>query len=222
MPEGELLQYLQTTAPWVIALIGFGLALKYRREATRNKLKDQHTGLNNLTGFNFLLTNEINHAVRNKEPLSLLYIDFDHMREMNSTYGHPVVDELLKLIPQSLQKMGRKDNIYGRVGGDEFAVMLRNTDDQHAFKAAQILQNFFNRDFPPGFMITSGRRQIAINEGLNFTVGIAQYQLGMLPEDIKMAADDQMKAAKNLNLRNCLVMNNNVYDNSGGFIRSLR
>lgn len=74
---------------------------------------------------------------------SLLSIDIDHFKQVNDTFGHPIGDLVLKEATQLLLENGRPNDIIARVGGEEFIMLLPETDEQNAITIAeQIRKNF--------------------------------------------------------------------------------
>lgn len=73
-------------------------------------------------------------------PSALIMLDIDHFKRVNDTYGHAVGDEVLKHLVIALSKELRKDDMLGRLGGEEFAVLLTDVDQQAAFRRAENLR----------------------------------------------------------------------------------
>ncbi len=71
-------------------------------------------------------------AKRNSTPLQVLSLDIDYFKKINDTYGHQVGDEMLKRFTQTIEKLLRKSDIFGRIGGEEFVICLQNTADDGA------------------------------------------------------------------------------------------
>ena len=80
---------------------------------------------------------EIARSVRNRSPLSLLMIDVDQFKSVNDTYGHVVGDHVLASIGSVLRHCGRTFDLISRTGGDEFAVLLPDTDVASAVGVAE-------------------------------------------------------------------------------------
>ena len=79
-------------------------------------------------------------ARRDKVPLALLLIDIDHFKKLNDAYGHKIGDTVLKLVSEAIFLALRKSDIFARIGGEEFAVLLIETDKQGAMHIAEILR----------------------------------------------------------------------------------
>lgn len=90
---------------------------------------DPLTGLFNRRAFLAKLEEESERARRHGLPLSLALLDVDAFKSYNDTYGHPAGDEVLKRVAQVLQDHKRRTDFVARHGGEEFAVILANTDE---------------------------------------------------------------------------------------------
>jgi diguanylate cyclase (GGDEF)-like protein/PAS domain S-box-containing protein len=86
-------------------------------------LTDDLTGLNNRRGFFTLGQQQLKIAKRLRKEIFLLYIDLDHLKQTNDTYGHPAGDRLLVALAGILRETLREADIMARIGGDEFAVL---------------------------------------------------------------------------------------------------
>ncbi len=101
---------------------------------------DALTGLLNKNQFENILNHTINSAKRNNKMFALLFVDLDHFKEVNDTYGHNIGDMLLKTVASIFQKKLRKEDIIARIGGDEFNIILDNTkSDEDVLKVANSL-----------------------------------------------------------------------------------
>ena len=81
---------------------------------------------------------EIQRAVRNAQPLSLILIDIDHFKQLNDQHGHIAGDECLKSFAELLTRMvNRKTDMVARYGGEEFALVLPETSQESAFVVAE-------------------------------------------------------------------------------------
>jgi len=110
-----------------IALSILMLQVKLQRKLSYLSRKDGLTGLNNRRSF-FELT-ERHHRANHSGVL--LLIDADNFKDINDTYGHQAGDECLKAISRALSGNTRKDDVVGRIGGEEFAIFLNGaTEDQ--------------------------------------------------------------------------------------------
>ncbi len=98
---------------------------------------DPLTGVNNRLQFNELGNKEIKRSKRSGLPLSVLMLDIDHFKHINDTYGHAFGDEALVFFTNTVKSILRESDILGRIGGEEFAVVLPETDKEAAFHVAE-------------------------------------------------------------------------------------
>jgi diguanylate cyclase (GGDEF)-like protein len=127
--------------PGLVALTLLPLALAYRSlaipalvEATRIEPK---TGLYNLRHFEAALGQELGRAGRFDRPISLLMVDVDHLREINTAHGHMAGDRALVGVAAALRGATREYDVAARFGGDEFCVLLPETDLEGAMVVAE-------------------------------------------------------------------------------------
>lgn len=100
-------------------------------------IHDEKTGLYNNKFFETILDAELEKAKRGQQKLSLFMIDLDFFKNINDTYGHVKADELLARFANILKKQIRKSDIAARFGGDEFVVLLPETNLTKAKKFAE-------------------------------------------------------------------------------------
>ena len=105
--------------------------------------RDGLTGLWNRRYFMELGQREFYRAERDKTPLSLVYFDLDYFKNINDTYGHEAGDEVLREIAVVGGKMLRKIDIFGRMGGEEFAILLPGANRSAAWTVAEKVRGTF-------------------------------------------------------------------------------
>lgn len=111
---------------------------KQSEESFKNiAIKDKLTGAYNRYYFEKRVNDNIEEAEKFNESISMLMLDLDHFKNINDTYGHPVGDEVLKLIAARLNSIIRKSDYLFRVGGEEFVVLMPMTDMFAADKVAE-------------------------------------------------------------------------------------
>ncbi|MCJ2102522.1 sensor domain-containing diguanylate cyclase [Methylobacterium sp. E-046] len=119
----------------------FGRELR-RREAMRAELAalsrtDALTGLANRRCFEDRFARALETARHGAQPLSLLIVDADHFKRYNDRYGHPVGDAVLQGLARSLAaSVHRPEDLVSRIGGEEFALLLPDTDEAGAQRVA--------------------------------------------------------------------------------------
>lgn len=103
-------------------------------------VRDPLTGLYNRRFFEEALIRQTETARRYGRALSLVLLDLDHFKQINDTQGHPVGDAVLRETARRLQAVARKADVLCRIGGDEFAAILPETE---LAGARTLLQRFF-------------------------------------------------------------------------------
>ncbi|CAG0123858.1 Diguanylate cyclase DgcM [Rhodocyclaceae bacterium] len=114
---------------------------KLEHELERQARIDVLTGLNNRRHFFELAEQELARIRRHAEPLSLLMLDLDRFKSVNDTYGHAVGDEVLKKLGEVSLHTMREIDILGRLGGEEFVVLLPETTGERALEVAERLRS---------------------------------------------------------------------------------
>jgi diguanylate cyclase (GGDEF)-like protein len=103
--------------------------------------EDALTGLANRRGFMQLGQGLLALARRQQTPISAIFIDLDHFKEVNDRFGHDTGDTLLQTVAATLRQHLRSSDVGGRLGGDEFALILPGTDVDAARAYAETLRD---------------------------------------------------------------------------------
>ncbi len=109
-------------------------------ELTKQAHLDYLTGLSNRRHFMAQAEVELSRAIRYDTPLSLLMLDIDFFKNVNDTYGHQVGDIVLQVLSKICQDTLRQIDVVGRLGGEEFAVILPETTIEDAIEVAERLR----------------------------------------------------------------------------------
>ncbi len=115
------------------------------QEAQMMAITDDLTGLYNRRGFYELGQREVERARRFKRPLAAIMMDVDNLKQINDTYGHSTGDQVLKVVAQRCRENLRKIDILGRLGGDEFTILLPETDMFTASSVAERVRQYIAR-----------------------------------------------------------------------------
>ncbi|HEY9052354.1 MAG TPA: GGDEF domain-containing protein [Gammaproteobacteria bacterium] len=114
------------------------------QQATQQAHTDSLTGVNNRSTFECALKREMSLAERNKQSFSLLMIDIDHFKKVNDNFGHSAGDEVLKKVATTIQQCIRNTDLLFRYGGEEFVVILNNSDCDAAHEVADRVLDSIN------------------------------------------------------------------------------
>lgn len=152
---------------------------------------DAVTGLSNRHLFDLAIQAEVERSERNGTQLSLIIFDIDNFKEYNDTWGHPAGDARLKAMANIIRENLRKYDIAARYGGDEFAIILSDCDQQKAFMYAQRLRQG----------VIAGTSNIPAKDspisGYTLSMGIATYPIDATqPGELVIAADHAAMRAK--------------------------
>ncbi|MGE4496815.1 MAG: diguanylate cyclase [Deferribacterales bacterium] len=156
---------------------------KYRQET----ITDHLTGLNNRKYMDIKLAEEIVRFGRHGQPFCILLMDIDNFKKINDVYGHIVGDQVIKHLGGVVKAHVRKSDFSFRYGGEEFLVLLLNTDIENAVRIAEQIRskvettNFTLKD--KTFVIT-------------VTIGVAQYMEGESVESLLERADKNLYNGK--------------------------
>ena len=121
-------------------------------EALRSQaLHDDLTGLANRT----LLTDRLEHALTRRQrvggaPVAVLFVDLDQFKLINDSWGHSAGDALLTQVAERLAEVARVDDTVARFGGDAFAIVCEDTDEEHARELSDDLLSALGRPFDIG------------------------------------------------------------------------
>ena len=163
-----------------------------------NTLLEKYTEINRLVHFDPLtklynrrsleiyFAQELNRVQRYKQKLSIVMLDIDHFKNINDRFGHPVGDEVLKAIAGKLLEQVREVDIIARIGGEEFIILMPETDKETAFTVAnRLCINVAGMSFSqPKIKVT-------------ISIGVASAPAdGNTPEELLNKVDAAMYSAK--------------------------
>jgi diguanylate cyclase (GGDEF)-like protein len=165
-----------------------------KKKAEAEARTDPLTGINNRRHFLALANGHIGLAKRKNLSLCLLMLDIDHFKSINDTYGHYAGDAALLAFSKAISLTIRESDIFGRMGGEEFAVLL----DEETPGALELAERLREK--------VEGIRLGEAFSKLTFTVsiGLARFELDDTAESLIKKADTALYRAKE-NGRNCVV-----------------
>lgn len=137
---------------WFLTTLLLTVLLCYQVKKTQTFKKlsylDHLTGLLNRRGFDKALDQEFKRSQRLGHPFTLLSIDLDHFKRFNDTHGHPAGDKLLQSLAAVFKKQVREIDLVSRTGGEEFIVLLLETDKKAAYLVAERIRQAFANESP--------------------------------------------------------------------------
>ncbi|HYD69177.1 PleD family two-component system response regulator [Azospirillum sp.] len=161
-------------------------------------LTDSLTGVFNRRYVNAHLPRLLDRAIDNHKPVSVLMFDIDHFKDVNDTWGHDVGDDVLKEVASRASRNLRTFDLVARLGGEEFVVILPDTDDEAARIVAERLRTRI-ADAP--FAVSAPVGEIAVTVSVGVAVG---GRLGDTADNLIKRADAALYQAKRSG-RNCVV-----------------
>jgi diguanylate cyclase (GGDEF)-like protein len=147
---------------------------------------DPLTGLLNARAFEELLDSELERSRRTGRPLSVVVGDLDGLSELNGRLGFPAGDRVLQLVARDMLKWKRRIDSAGRIGGEEFALLLPETDERGAFLLAERLRRAAHRTFGDDTMPATVSFGVSSypehGDRLDVLMGLATHAMGEAKE----------------------------------------
>ena len=174
-------------------------ALLYQ-QALENSFRDSLTGVGNRSAFDASFDRELKLAQRHQLPLSVMVLDIDHFKQVNDQHGHQHGDRVLKQVAEVLLKALRETDQIFRYGGEEFVILLNNTDLLSATLIAERIRVHIAMTPCP----LAGKQTF-----VSISAGVSQIQATDNGETLFGRADEALYRAK-AEGRNCVRSENNV------------
>lgn len=190
-PEYWLLLLQPLVAAWLFGIAGTVYkaqlkSLTERVDMLRSKaINDPLTGISNRRYFLEVFAEELARSRRNRTPLSLIFLDLDHFKSINDSFGHQAGDEILRVAAEHLARNCRPYDNLARWGGEEFIILLPETDEEMALIFAERIRKSFLAGLATSIPIR-----------LTTSIGVAQYKPGDSVEQLVDKADKALYHAK--------------------------
>ncbi|MEO3879775.1 GGDEF domain-containing protein [Rheinheimera fenheensis] len=128
------------------AVLLLASALAYRGMTGRQRFKkiaeyDQLTGISNRYHFNKQARLALQYCEQNAKPVAVILFDLDHFKQINDLYGHAAGDWALQAVVKTCRNFMRNNDVFGRIGGEEFAVLLPGCQIDKATLLAEICRD---------------------------------------------------------------------------------
>jgi diguanylate cyclase (GGDEF)-like protein len=176
------------------ALTEANFKLKQREQESRTaSLVDPLTGVANRRALDQSLVTEISRVARTNKKMSALMADIDHFKSVNDTYGHPIGDAVLEEFGDVLRSNTRATDFLARFGGEEFVVLMPNTDLETAVGVAERIRKAFE-----------ARRIEPVVGSTTASFGVIELGAGETGDALLERVDKALYEAKSAG-RNCVV-----------------
>jgi diguanylate cyclase (GGDEF)-like protein len=158
------------------------IALDRSRQFSSEARTDHLTGLANRREFERVMEREVALAERHGRQLTVMMIDVDNLKKINDRNGHSAGDAALRLVAQELLRVVRASDVSGRIGGDEFAVAMPETDLHRAREVARRLRAAIQA-------MNLGARS---TDSVEVSIGLGAWRAGMDWEAVTQVADMEL------------------------------
>lgn len=164
---------------------------QYHEAVYQMMTSDGLTSIANRRYFDDSFHRELARCVRHNRPIAVLLLDIDHFKRVNDLYGHLIGDECLKELCQRVRATVRTDDLFARIGGEEFALVLSETGREEALLVAERVRARIEAE-----PFAVARR---LEVPLTVSIGVAHSDEAILrsTEEFLADADAQLYAAKN-------------------------
>lgn len=190
------LAFLATALVVLLALLAVatGLLIKLYLKTRRRAERDGLTGLLNRRRVMEMGEAELERARRYGFPVALLAIDIDHFKRVNDSHGHATGDQVLKQVAARLQGALRREDHAGRLGGEEFLIVLPHADADAAWRLAERLR-----------LDVAEHVVVAPEWPVTLSVGVAQWSPGLTLSQTLSLADRALYRAKAEGRHRCVL-----------------
>lgn len=183
----------------LICMVDITARLEAQRELERLATTDQLTGCLNRRSFLAGMQRELKRSIRHRQAFSVLLLDIDHFKRVNERYGHGLGDEVIRRFCDVVWDSLREEDLLGRLGGEEFAVVLVAAEQDGGYLVAERIRRRWQDE--------SFEWQ-GIHSNFTVSIGVAQLQ----SEDDKVdemleRAERGLASAKQAG-RNCVIVHN--------------
>ena len=163
-----------------------GYLIKLQEKLSLLAIHDPLTNALNRRQLDSYLSEAIEETKRDFGPASLVLLDIDHFKNINDTLGHKAGDDVLKDVVNILHHRQRRLDHVFRIGGEEFLILLRNTELQHAITMAESLRKYMEDN------------ELVAGQSITISLGVVEYNSGESSNEWLARVDSNLYEAKNL------------------------
>lgn len=167
-------------------------ARRAMQELQRLATTDTLTGIHNRGQFLNLAAKEIARSSRYGQPLCLLMLDIDRFKRINDTYGHEAGDRAIKAAVDAITCLLRRDSLFGRLGGEEFAILLPQADLAGGVVAAERFRHAIRRQ-----RLETAEGAIGFTASIGVTLVTAEMGIDLALQQADQALYDAKNAGRN-------------------------
>lgn len=200
----KLFEAYYFTALGFLTGLSFGYLIYQNHKISLLSVIDELTGLYNRRYFNKRLSEEVERALRYKAPLSLLVVDVDHFKKYNDNHGHAQGDQLLIKLAKLMRKAFRRTDIVCRYSGEEFTVIVPETNKTEAKILAEKFRKIV-QDYKFKYRTTQPKRKVTVS------IGVADVPThAVAPKALFEKADQALYEAKKIGRNRIVVSDSGI------------
>ncbi len=196
--RGTVIQHTAEGGPLIVAGLVFDVTERKMKETEafrkleKDAIYDAMTGLKNRSSIMRELERWSGSDADTEDDMSVIFIDLDHFKHINDTYGHLFGDRVIGTVGQSIGQLARGDDEVGRYGGEEFLLILPHTDLAESHRIAETVRGNIE--------------SLMLEDGVRITIscGVATRRIGEDALSVLKRADENLYRAKDRG-RNCVV-----------------
>ncbi|MDF1643392.1 MAG: diguanylate cyclase [Pseudomonadales bacterium] len=165
------------------------------KETRQQAIEDSLTGIPNRRAYEERLELEYKRWKRTSQPFTLAILDIDKFKYINDTFGHPVGDKVLKSVATFINSKVRESDFFGRVGGEEFVILLIGSDLDQAEDRLQKLRKGIDQ-----YKFGYKGKEVPVT----MSIGYAQFRAEDAPNEVYQRADEALLRCKQTGRNKCL------------------
>ena len=186
---GQIIAFGAHSWAYVLVAVGFlaSVLIEYQQHLSHLATEDPLTRLLNRRGLQDALRISIAHARRHGLPTSAIMIDIDYFKRVNDSFGHETGDHVIKLVASMIERLCRESDVVARTGGEEFLIILANTDSASARILAERVRQ------------AVGERPLVVDQHripVTISLGVASASGEFNLDELSQEADQAMYLAK--------------------------